>query len=121
MTEQTIWRTLPQEFVPAVSALLDERDALRAKLATIAAQERERCAAEEAIPVSEIEAAISHIQQNGIAVAKYGGEHADEGRCRELCAMYLEEFIVTLRMQQKLVAIRTLPDLVDLAAALKGD
>jgi hypothetical protein len=56
-----------------------------------------------AVPYSEIESQIAHIQQNGIDVAKLGGQMADEGRCRELCAMYLREFINTEELRQKLV------------------
>ena len=46
------------------------------------------------IPIAGILAEIDHIEQNGIDVAKFGGQEADEGRCRQLCAMYLREFII---------------------------
>ena len=56
----------------------------------------------EVVSVADIESEIAHIKQNGIDLAKFGGENIDEGRCRELCAMYLQEFIISKRMQDKL-------------------
>lgn len=56
---------------------------------------------EEAVPVSEIEAEIAHIEQNGRRLKALPGMF-DEGRCRELCAMYLREFIINLRAKKKL-------------------
>ena len=61
----------------------------------------------ESIPVADIEAAIAHIKQNGIELAKWGDKQSvDEGRCRELCAMYLGEFIQSWRLKQKLAKLR---------------
>lgn len=62
--------------------------------------------ADEAISVADIEKEISHIQQNGINLAKFGGEEVHEGRCRELCAMYLREFVIAHRMMGKLASLR---------------
>lgn len=42
-------------------------------------------------------ARAAHIKQNGINVAKYGGEMLDEGRIRQLCATYLIEFAEEVR------------------------
>ena len=58
----------------------------------------------EAIPVSEIEAEIAHIEENGEQVRKVCGDE-NEGRCRVLCAMYLREFILGLRLNQKLTML----------------
>jgi hypothetical protein len=54
------------------------------------------------ISLDDIRQQIDHIEQNGIDLAKYGGKDADEGRCRELCAMYLREMILAHGMQQRL-------------------
>lgn len=56
---------------------------------------------EKAIPIADIEAEIAHIQQNGERVKALPGM-IDEGRCRVLCAMYLQEFITNWRAKQKL-------------------
>ena len=71
--------------------------------------------ATEAVPVADIEAEIQHIRQNGIDLARFSAQDADEGRCRELCAMYLQEFITSERMRKKLVALdsATRPKYVD--------
>ncbi len=58
----------------------------------------------ESIPIADIEAQIVHIKQNGLDVAAVGGEMKDEGRCRELCSMYLQELIVAHRMKQHIDA-----------------
>lgn len=55
--------------------------------------------------MTDIEREIAHIKRNGISLAKFGGQEADEGRCRELCAMYLREFILSYRMGQRLKAL----------------
>ena len=47
----------------------------------------------DAITYADIRRQIAHIEQNGLSLKKFGGENVDEGRCRELCAMYLQEFI----------------------------
>lgn len=73
-----------------INRLEAERDELTAKLAS-------------AIPVADIEAEIAHIQKNGTNLAALPGM-TDEGRCRELCAMYLGEFIASWRLKQKLSA-----------------
>ncbi len=54
------------------------------------------------IPISEIEREIEHIKTNGVSLAKFGGQSADEGRCRELCAMYLRDFISARQMSKRL-------------------
>ncbi len=59
----------------------------------------------EVIPVADIERQIAHIKQNGMDLAKYGGQELDEGRCRELCAMYLHEFIQNKRMGDRLAEL----------------
>ena len=56
----------------------------------------------EAVPVEDIEAEISHIERNGFTLRTKFPFDYDEGRCRELCAMYLREFIVSWRLKQKL-------------------
>lgn len=56
-----------------------------------------------AVPVADILRQIEDIKKNGISLAKYGGEEVHEGRCRELCAMYLREFILAEEMSQRLV------------------
>jgi NTP pyrophosphatase (non-canonical NTP hydrolase) len=58
----------------------------------------------EAVPVSVIEAEIAHIEENGQQVKELPGM-TDEGRCRELCAMYLREFIINLRARGQLSAL----------------
>lgn len=62
-------------------------------------------AAPDMISIAAIQEEIAHIQQNGIDVAKFGGQDLDEGRCRELCAMYLSEFILSHRLGQQLDAL----------------
>ncbi len=58
----------------------------------------------DAVSFADLEAAAAHIEQNGSNLrVKFGHEH--EGRCRELCAMYLREFIVSQRMKQKLAIL----------------
>ena len=57
------------------------------------------------IPLSEITAQILHIKLNGMSLAKFGGEDVEEGRCRELCAMYLAEFIQNYHMGKRLEAL----------------
>lgn len=56
----------------------------------------------ESIHVSDILREADHIEQNGIAVAKFGGEEVHEGRCRVLCAMYLREFVTIKHMSDRL-------------------
>lgn len=58
----------------------------------------------DAVPITDIESEIAHIKENGAAVREKCGDEY-EGRCRELCAMYLNEFITSWRMQQKIDAI----------------
>jgi hypothetical protein len=62
--------------------------------------------ASDAIPIREILQQVDHIEQNGLSLAKFGGRDADEGRCRELCAMYLREFILTHEMGKRLQKIK---------------
>lgn len=57
------------------------------------------------IPIADIERQIEDITKNGISLAKFGGDEAVEGRCRELCAMYLREFILTHRMSEQLAEL----------------
>lgn len=59
----------------------------------------------EGVSVSDILATADHIEKNGFSLKEYGGEMVDEGRCRELCAMYLREFVQTLRIEQRLSRI----------------
>ena len=63
------------------------------------------------IPLTDIQSQIDHIKKNGMDVARFGGEMADEGRCRELCAMYLGEFIQNYHMGKRLeeLELRTGP------------
>ena len=58
----------------------------------------------ESIPVSEIEAEIDHIKQNAEGLRHFTG-HENEARCRELCAMYLREFIQSWRYGEQLKAM----------------
>lgn len=71
----------------------------------------------DAVPVSEILSEIDHVQQNGIDVAKFGGQNVSEGRCRELCAMYLREFITSEGLRRKIVQM----DAASLPATLTPD
>lgn len=66
----------------------------------------------ESIPVSDILSEADHIEQNGMAVAKFGGDEVNEGRCRELCAMYLREFVSTKRMSDRLNELYPAPQSV---------
>ena len=59
----------------------------------------------QAVPVSDILREIDHIKQNGMNVSKFGGEMKDEGRCRQLCAMYLDEFVRNEAMSKRLVEL----------------
>jgi hypothetical protein len=56
----------------------------------------------DSITYADIRRQIDHIEKNGMDVKKLGGEMVDEGRCRELCAMYLREFIQTHEMGKRL-------------------
>ena len=85
--------TEPKEGDPYTLALL--KQLLAARSAT----------REPSIPLSEITAQILHIKLNGVSLAKFGGQDADEGRCRELCAMYLAEFIQCYHMGERLKAL----------------
>ena len=68
----------------------------------------------EAVSFADLEAAAAHIEQNGSNLrVKFGDEY--EGRCRELCAMYLREFIVSQRMQTKLDKLNHALDLSKLS------
>ena len=54
--------------------------------------------------LQECEKEAAHIEQNGTTLrVKLGEEH--EGRCRELCAMYLREFIISYRMRERLAKL----------------
>ena len=57
--------------------------------------------APDAIPVADILAEIEHIKDNSSRLRAFGGME-DEARCRVLCAMYLEEFIHSKRIGDKL-------------------
>lgn len=78
-------------------ALLE--DAIRTRLLT--QPEGAAVGGGDAVPIAEIEREIAHIEGNGWRVKQLPGM-TDEGRCRELCAMYLREFITSWRMKQKL-------------------
>lgn len=58
----------------------------------------------EAVPVADILAEIKHIEENGGRVKALPGME-DEGRCRELCAMYLREFVTSERARRQLVGL----------------
>lgn len=53
------------------------------------------------ISVAKIEALAKHIKENAGALRQWV-EQEDEARCRELCAMYLEELVTTLRIEQRI-------------------
>jgi hypothetical protein len=80
-----------------------EHDALRWRVYQLerASVTPSHVAAVEAVPVSEIMAEIAHIKENGARVKELPGM-TDEGRCRELCAMYLTEFVLNLRAKKKI-------------------
>ena len=62
-------------------------------------------ARKDAVPVADILASADHVAENGAAVARFGGQHEHEGRCRELCAMYLRELVSAFRLKQQIAAI----------------
>lgn len=56
------------------------------------------------IPIAELLTEIEHISENGALLReKFGEEH--EGRCRELCAMYLREFVLSHELGLRVAAI----------------
>lgn len=57
------------------------------------------------VPLSEILREADHIEQNGVSLAKFGGEEIHEGRCRVLCAMYLRGFVQSYHMGEQLKAL----------------
>lgn len=59
----------------------------------------------DAVPVADILANAAHVAENGAAVARFGGQYEHEGRCRELCAMYLRELVGAFRLKQQFAAI----------------
>jgi len=64
----------------------------------------------EGVSVETILATADHIEQNGMDLSKLGGDEQQEGRCRELCAMYLRELVQALRIEQRLALISETPD-----------
>lgn len=76
--------------------------------------------ATEAVPVADIEAEIAHIEENGQRVKELPGM-TDEWRCRELCAMYLREFISNLRANKRLAELSARPaeGVTDVQGALR--
>ena len=73
----------------------------RAEAAEAALQENAALRKELPDCLAGCEREATHVEQNGSTLRiKFGEEH--EGRCRELCAMYLREFILTYRMGQRL-------------------
>lgn len=62
-------------------------------------------ARKDAVPVADILASAAHVAENGAAVARFGGQYEHEGRCRELCAMYLRELVGAFRLKQQFAAI----------------
>lgn len=66
--------------------------------------------ATECIPLDDIREQIDHIEKNGIDLKQFGGQHVDEGRCRELCAMYLREFITGHGLQKQIAALNNRAD-----------
>lgn len=77
--------------------LTDLGNALRETRAALAGGKdailHEPAVASESIPISDIVREIDHIKNNGINLQRFGGDEIHEGRCRELCAMYLQGFI----------------------------
>lgn len=55
----------------------------------------------DAIPVSDIKAEIAHIHDNASRLKELAGQK-HEARCRELCAVYLGEFISSWEMKKAL-------------------
>lgn len=76
---------------------------LEARIADLERQLAE--AQKDTIPISDIESQIEHIKENGLSVEKLGGQMEQEGRCRQLCATYLREFINNFKAKQQYEAI----------------
>lgn len=55
----------------------------------------------EAVPYADIRRAIAHTKDNANALKQFEGS-ADEARCRQLCAAYLDEWIISHEMGKKL-------------------
>lgn len=51
----------------------------------------------DSIPVADILRQIEHIRANAMSLASYAGQK-EEARCRELCALYLHDFIVNHKL-----------------------
>lgn len=64
---------------------------------------------EPSVPIADILRTADHIEKNGFSLKKFGGEMIDEGRCRELCAMYLREFVSNYHMGERLKELFPLP------------
>jgi predicted enzyme related to lactoylglutathione lyase len=90
-----------EEDRPATS-LEDKLERENAELQTVIGElksEQERY-----ISFTDIERQIDHIEKNGGDLKHMPGM-TDEGRCRELCAMYLREFIINKKMKQHIDAL----------------
>lgn len=87
------------------------------KAIKMATQTEAHAPAGDLISIAAIQEEIVHITQNGIDLAKFCGQDADEGRCRELCAMYLSEFILSHRLAQQLDALEAQRNELAVAAA----
>ena len=82
--------------IVAVDALQRDLAAARAEL---------EAARKDAVPIADILSTADHIENNGTAVALFGGDNIDEGRCRVLCAMYLRELVHAHSLQQQIDTI----------------
>lgn len=49
----------------------------------VTVQESAQAGSGEVIPIADIEQQIAHIKENGISLAKFGGDEVQEGRCRD--------------------------------------
>lgn len=84
-----------RELLKTFQKIVEHSEQLERELAALKA---------DAISISDIESEIAHIKKNGSTLrVEFGAEH--EGRCRELSAGYLQDFIVARSMKLKLAAI----------------
>lgn len=58
-----------------------------------------------AVPYEDILEQIAHVERNGIDLKKFGGDNVSEGRCRELAALFLREWITSEEMRLRLVEL----------------
>jgi len=90
LSELTRERTARQEAQRQVTDLQERIARAGVEMRSAMAAERERIS-------TALLAQADHIRQNGMDVAKYGGNLEQEGRCRELCSTYLREFAQNLQ------------------------